>query len=101
MNTNSYLCRFLAEHPQQWENMLWKDYRIKIKIESTYAIFNYGFDCDFADPVVQEDGESFWIRKISRLSAGPSGNSAITMKTMPILSTGPMQRFRKRWTVLS
>lgn len=54
MNTNSYLCRFLAEHPEQWETLLWKDYRIKIKRENSYAIFNYGYDCDFADPIVQE-----------------------------------------------
>lgn len=54
MNANSCLCRFLAEHPAQWETLLWKDYKIKIKKESTYAIFNYGFDCDYADPIVQE-----------------------------------------------
>lgn len=54
MNTNSYICRFLAEHPEQWETLLWKDYRIKIKRENSYAIFNYGYDCDFADPIVQE-----------------------------------------------
>lgn len=54
MNTNSYLCRFLAEHPRQWENLLRKDYKIKVKQEGPYAIFNYGYDCDFADPVVQE-----------------------------------------------
>ena len=54
MNTNSYLCRFLAEHPRQWETLLWKDYRIRVKKDQTYAIFNYSFDCDFADPVVQE-----------------------------------------------
>lgn len=54
MNTKSYLCRFLAAHPDQWETLLWKDYRIKVKKEDTYAIFNYSFDCDFANPLVQE-----------------------------------------------
>lgn len=54
MNTNSYLCQFLAVHPQQWETLLWKDYRIRVKKDQSYAIFNYSFDCDFADPLVQE-----------------------------------------------
>lgn len=54
MNTNSYLCRFLAEHPQEWESILLKKYGIKSKKEEHYAIFNYGYDCDFANPLVQE-----------------------------------------------
>lgn len=54
MNTNSYLCRFLADHPDQWATLLWKDYRIRAKEEDGYAIFNYSFDCDFSDPLVQE-----------------------------------------------
>ena len=54
MNPNSVLCRFLSQHPEQWETLLWKDYRIKTKRDDSYAIFNYSFDCDFADPVVQE-----------------------------------------------
>jgi len=54
MNTASYLCRFLAEHPENWEALLWKDYGIKVKRENTYAIFNYGYDCNFAEPIVQE-----------------------------------------------
>ena len=54
MNTNSFICRFLEEHPQQWESLLWKDYRVRVKTEGSYAIFNYSFDCDFADPIVQE-----------------------------------------------
>ena len=49
MNANSCLCRFLAEYPEQWETLLQKDYKIKIKKGSTYAIFNYGFDCDYPD----------------------------------------------------
>ena len=54
MNNGSYLCRFLAEHPQNWEELLWNEYRIKIKTEGLYAIFNYGTGCDFSDPVIQE-----------------------------------------------
>lgn len=54
MNTNSYLCRFLAENPEQWESLLWKNYGIKTRREGPYAIFNYGFNCNYADPMVQE-----------------------------------------------
>ena len=54
MNTHSYLCRFLAEHPDNWDSLLTKEYGIKVKREGNYAIFNYGFGCNYADPVVQE-----------------------------------------------
>lgn len=54
MNTNSYLCRFLAENPELWESLLTKEHGIKVKREGSYAIFNYGFGCDYADPMVQE-----------------------------------------------
>lgn len=54
MNTNSYLCRFLAENPEHWESLLTKEHGIKVKREGSYAIFNYGFGCDYADPMVQE-----------------------------------------------
>ncbi|MBP3655371.1 MAG: hypothetical protein J6K32_01595 [Clostridia bacterium] len=54
MNMNSHLCRFLAEHPEEWESLLLKEYGVKSKREDTYAIFNYNYNCDFADPMVQE-----------------------------------------------
>ncbi len=54
MNTKSVLCRFLAEHPQDWEARLTQHYAIKVKHDGDYAIFNYGYDCDFSDAVVQE-----------------------------------------------
>ena len=54
MNINSYLCRFLAEHPEDWKILLEKEYKIKVKREDAYAIFNYSFDCRYADPMVQE-----------------------------------------------
>lgn len=54
MNYNSYICKFIYEHNEDWENLLTKDYGIKIKKEDSYAIFNYGYDCDFSNPIVQE-----------------------------------------------
>jgi len=54
MNQNSVLCRFLAEHPHDWAARLTEDYSIRIKREGDLAIFNYGFACNFADPIVQE-----------------------------------------------
>lgn len=54
MNKNSVLCRFIAEHPGNWEEKLRDEYGVKVRREGGYAIFNYGFDCNFADPVVQE-----------------------------------------------
>lgn len=54
MNTKSYLCRFIAEHPEDWNALLAKEYAIKVKTEGAYAIFNYGYGCDYADPIVQE-----------------------------------------------
>ena len=54
MTENSYLCRFLAAHPQDWEELLKKDYGLRIKTEEDYAVFNYNINCDFKDPLVQE-----------------------------------------------
>lgn len=54
MNTQSYICRFISEHPSSWEALLKTDYKLKIKRENDYAIFNYGYDADFSNPIVQE-----------------------------------------------
>ncbi len=54
MNKNSIICNFIAEHPNDWEQVLATEYGIKVKKEGTYAIFNYGLNCTFSDPVVQE-----------------------------------------------
>jgi hypothetical protein len=54
MNKNSHLCRFLAEHPNDWEEILKKEYGLRIKSEGDYAVFNYNINCDFRDPIVQE-----------------------------------------------
>ena len=53
MNNNSILCRFIHEHTD-WKDLL-KKKNIAIKESpDRLAIFNYGTDCDFSDPVVQE-----------------------------------------------
>ena len=54
MNVRSVLCRFLAEHPNDWEALLTTEYSIKIKKEGDLAIFNYGFESRFSEPLVQE-----------------------------------------------
>ncbi len=54
MTENSVLCRFIDAHPDAWEDILLKKYRVKVKKDGAYAIFNYSFDCDFHDPIVQE-----------------------------------------------
>lgn len=53
MNKNSKLCCFISEH-EDWRDILKDEYKIVIKEEHPLAIFNYGIDCDFADPIVQE-----------------------------------------------
>lgn len=53
MNRNSKLCCFISEH-ENWRNILKDEYKITVKEEYPFAIFNYGIDCDFSDPIVQE-----------------------------------------------
>lgn len=54
MNRNSIICNFIADHPNDWEQLLVDEYGIKVKKENSYAIFNYGLNCDYFNPVVQE-----------------------------------------------
>lgn len=54
MNYYSQICCFLAQNPDNWQTILTKEYGIKVKQEEKYAIFNYGFGCDYANPLVQE-----------------------------------------------
>lgn len=54
MNEKSHLCNFIKNHPTDWEAILTKSYKIKIKHDGPYAIFVYDTECDFADPIVQE-----------------------------------------------
>ena len=44
----------MAAHPDDWETLLTNEKGIKVKKEGVYAIFNYGLNCNYADPVVQE-----------------------------------------------
>ena len=54
MTQNSYLCRYINEHPEDWYESLHKDYGIRIKKEDNLAIFCYNIECDFKNPIVQE-----------------------------------------------
>ena len=54
MTKNSYLCNFIAEHPEDWEYKLKKEFSLKIKKEEAYAIFNYTHESDFFSSLVQE-----------------------------------------------
>ena len=54
MNKNSVICRFIAEYPEDWEARIFADYKVKIRKDGNYAIFNYNICCDFADALVQE-----------------------------------------------
>ena len=54
MNNNSIICRFIYEHPEDWDKILFDDYAVKVKKDGNYAIFNYGFNCVYSNPIVQE-----------------------------------------------
>lgn len=53
MNQNSKICCFISEH-ENWRDILKNEYGISVKEDSPYAIFNYGIDSDFSNPIVQE-----------------------------------------------
>ena len=53
MNKNSKLCCFIADH-EDWRDLLKNEYKIAIKEEHPYAIFNYEHNSNFSDPIVQE-----------------------------------------------
>lgn len=53
MNNNSKICQFIAAH-DDWRERFENEYGIKVKEEPPLAIFSYGIDCDFSDPIVQE-----------------------------------------------
>lgn len=53
MNKNSKLCCFIKENPK-WREIIKNEYGITIKEDYPYAIFNYGIDSDFSNPIVQE-----------------------------------------------
>ena len=54
MNVNSHLCRFIAEHPENYEELLRREYDLRIKHDGALAIFNYNVTANFHDPIVQE-----------------------------------------------
>ena len=54
MNKYSKLCNFLSKHNNNWEDILNDEYHIKTKRDNNLVIFNYNFDCDFSNELVQE-----------------------------------------------
>lgn len=54
MTENSVLCHFIDTHPEDWEEILKKEYGVRVKKDGDYAIFNYTIECNFYDPIVQE-----------------------------------------------
>ena len=50
---SSKICCFINEH-HNWRDLLKEEYRINIKEEYPFAIFNYDIGCDFSNPIVQE-----------------------------------------------
>lgn len=53
MNKNSKLSCFIADH-EDWRDLLKNEYKIAIKEDYPYAIFNYEHNSNFSDPIVQE-----------------------------------------------
>ena len=55
MNEKSLIAQFINHHPNDWKELLEsKNIKIKFALNDYRAIFNYGIDCDFSDPIVQE-----------------------------------------------
>ena len=55
MNKKSLITQFINSHPNDWKELLEeKNIKIKYAPNDYRAIFNYGIDCDFSDPIVQE-----------------------------------------------
>ena len=54
MTEASFLCKFIRDNPDSWQRRLESEYSIKCKRDGALAIFNYGYECDFRDPLVQE-----------------------------------------------
>lgn len=53
MNKNSKLCCFISQN-ENWRYILKDKYNIIVKEEYPFAIFNYGIESDFSNPIVQE-----------------------------------------------
>ena len=52
MTEYSYICRYVSSH-HEWREVLAAK-GVQIKENGNLAILNYGIDCDFSDPIVQE-----------------------------------------------
>lgn len=52
MNQNSHICRFISNY-NDWKERL-AEKNISLKESGSFVILNYGVECDFTDPVVQE-----------------------------------------------
>lgn len=53
MTNKSFICNFIKEHPLNWQTLI-TEKNIIIKFDGNYAIFNYGINPNFMDPIVQE-----------------------------------------------
>lgn len=53
MTENSYLCNLIHLNPDTWKEECARR-GINVKEDADLAIFSYGIDCDFSDPLVQE-----------------------------------------------
>lgn len=53
MNTNSLICNFIYNNPDNWGELL-TNKCINIKRDNDLCIFNYDIGCNFEDPIVQE-----------------------------------------------
>ncbi|MBO5327690.1 MAG: hypothetical protein J6B04_00790 [Clostridia bacterium] len=54
MNEKSYLCNYILQNPEDWEEKLTKEYDLKIRKDGDLAIFNYAIVADFYNPIIQE-----------------------------------------------
>ena len=55
MTENSIICNFINDNGDSWREVLCEQYpSVKMIEEYPLAIFNYGIDADFTDPLIQE-----------------------------------------------
>lgn len=68
MNKNSYLCRFISEHRDSWEELLSSNpYFLIIKRDGPLAIFNYNM---LAEEIIFDDPEAAEGIEVTRWSRG-------------------------------
>lgn len=54
MNKNSYICNYIKNNPDAWQDDMVNKFDIKMKTIEPYTIFNYSISPDFSNPIVQE-----------------------------------------------